>query len=112
MNKLKNKIPQPGEPGYEMWSERWPILYQYNDDFSKLGEVECIFTTVNYVTDNYQIGDKPIEERAYLLYGVGQDTNKVLTLEVNPFFVDPTHGDYRIREGSDFDLPVEKMGRY
>ena len=106
------RLPQPGEVGYEEWASRWPLLYQYNDDFSKLGEVECIFTTINYITDNYQIGDQPIGERAYLLYGVGQDTNKVLTLEENPFFVDPTHGDYRIREDSDFVLPVEQMGRY
>ena len=35
------------------------------------------------------------------------------TLEENPLFVNPTLGDYRIREGVDFpDIEFEKIGRY
>ena len=34
-------------------------------------------------------------------------------LTENPFFVDPTHGDYRLRDDADFmDIPVEQIGRY
>jgi len=31
----------------------------------------------------------------------------------NPLFVNPTFGDYRIREDADFaNIPYEKIGRY
>ena len=112
MKTLKNDVPKEGEPGYEIWSQNWPIFYQYHDDITKLGDPNCIFTTINYVTNNYQIGDKPISEAAYLKWGVGQETNKVISVNDNPLFVNPAKGDYRIKDGVDFDLPFEMMGRY
>ncbi len=39
--------------------------------------------------------------------------NRFFTLKENPIFVNPTKGDYRIREGVDFpDIEFEKIGRY
>jgi len=105
------KLPQPGEQGYDIWFARWPHLYSLHDDFSKLGEYECIFTTVNFVENNYQIGDKPIEEPAYLLYGVGHETNKVISIDENPFFKNPAKGDYSI-VGNAIDIPFNEMGQY
>ena len=41
------------------------------------------------------------------------EDNVSYTLEENPIFVNPTLGDYRIREGADFpDIEFEKIGRY
>jgi hypothetical protein len=35
------------------------------------------------------------------------------TMKENPFFVNPSIGDYRIREDADFlKIPYEKIGRY
>ncbi len=112
ITELATLIPQPGDAEYELWKSKWPLLYAYNTDISRLGETECFFTTVNYVSDNYQIGDKPISERSYLLYGVGAETNRVIGLDENPFFADPTHGDYTIVGRDDIDLPISEMGRY
>ncbi|MBR3991895.1 MAG: hypothetical protein IKI91_07135, partial [Clostridia bacterium] len=41
------------------------------------------------------------------------EDNVSYTLEENPIFVNPTLGDYRIRDGVDFpDIEFEKIGRY
>ena len=45
-------------------------------------------------------------------YGEVYD-NLELTEEENPFFINPTRGDYRMREDADFfHIPFEEMGRY
>ena len=45
-------------------------------------------------------------------YGEVYD-NTVFTEEENPLFVNPTIGDYRIRDDVDFpDIEFEKIGRY
>ena len=45
-------------------------------------------------------------------YGEVYD-NTVFTEEENPLFVNPTRGDYRIKDGADFfRVPFEEMGRY
>ncbi len=113
MKTLVNDIPHEGHEGYEEWKERWPILYRYNDDFANLGDPDCLFTTINYVYDNYLIGDEEIKEDAYVRFTPEENkkSQKYLDLDDNPFFKDPTHGDYTI-VGSDFVLPVAEMGRY
>ena len=41
------------------------------------------------------------------------EESKVISTSENPYFVDPTHGDYSLREDADFiDIPYEKIGRY
>ena len=41
------------------------------------------------------------------------ENNVMYSLDENPLFVNPSIGDYRIREGVDFyDIPYEKIGRY
>ncbi len=112
VTELATLIPQAGDAEYDTWRAKWPLLYTYHTDISKLGEIECYWTTVNYVSDNYQIGDRPISERSYLLYGVGAETNKVIGLDENPIFADPTHGDYTIVGDTDIALPISEMGRY
>ncbi len=106
------KLPKEGAPGYDLWRERFPLLYSYNDDISKIGETECIFTTVIYYDNNYIFGDDEIAAEAYVKFGKGTETTKYYDLDENPLFRDPTHGDYRLVDESLIDLPVEKMGRY
>lgn len=107
-----DKLPQEGAPGYEMWKERFPLLYSYNDDVTKIGEKECIFTTVIYYDNNYIFGDDEITAEAYVMFGVGTETTKYYGIDENPIFNDPTHGDYTLKDKSVIDLPIEKMGRY
>ncbi len=100
--------PEEGEEGYELWLERWPILYRYNFDITKEGELDCMYTMVNYIKNNAIIGPEftepehdPESGSAAARYGVFEG-NKNYSLDENPFFVDPTHGDYRMREDADF----------
>ncbi|MBR5633435.1 MAG: right-handed parallel beta-helix repeat-containing protein, partial [Clostridia bacterium] len=107
------KVPKEGEQGYDQWKTRWPILYKYHDDITKLGEVECVYTTVNYIENNCIIDNKEITEDAYLKYGVGKGTNDAIPNTQNPFFADPTHGDYSITDTTKFpDNHFDKIGRY
>ena len=107
------KVPKEGEQGYDQWKSRWPILYKYHDDITKLGEVECVYTTINYIENNCIIDNKDITEDAYLMFGVGKGTNDAIPNTVNPFFADPTHGDYSITDTTKFpDNHFDKIGRY
>ena len=107
------KIPKEGEPGYELWRTKWPILYKYHDDITKLGEPECVYTTVNYIENNCIVDNKDIDEEAYVMFGVGKGTNDIVSKDTNPFFADPTHGDYSITDTSKFaDNHFAKIGRY
>ena len=88
-------------------------MYAYNIDPSKVGEVECLFTTVHYLKNNYSFGNHPggfgeVGDKFGVL-----ENNLSFDLDENPIFVDPTHGDYSIREGVDFlDNHFYKIGRY
>lgn len=107
-----DKVPQEGSPGYALWREKFPKLYEYNDDVSKIGETDCIFTTSIYYDNNYLFGAREITAEAYVEYGVGTETTKYFDLDENPLFKDPTHGDYTLKDESLIDLPVSEMGRY
>ena len=110
---LMNNLVKEGEDGYDLWKERWPIMYAYNIDPSKVGEVECLFTTVHYLKNNYSFGNHPggfgeVGDKFGVL-----ENNLSFDLDENPIFTDPTHGDYSIREGVDFlDNQFYKIGRY
>ena len=98
-NKLAG-VPQPGSAGYETWSTRWPILYQYNYDLSSVGEYESIYTTVNTIKRNKLFRSKADFGSICELFGIVED-NEEHELSDNPYFADPTHGDYTIVNGKD-----------
>ena len=107
-DRFMNNKPKVDEPGYEIWKVRWPILYTYNTNMKNLGDPECLFTIINYVRNNVTIGSEvKLNE-----YNVNEN-NKSYTIDDNPIFVDPTNGDYSIREDSDFfKIPYDQIGRY
>ena len=109
--------PEEGEEGYELWKERWPILYRYNLDISKEGELDCSYTMVNYIKNNAIIGSEftepernPESNSAAERYGVFEG-NKNYSIDENPFFNDPTHGDYSFKDGVSFgNIDFTKIG--
>ncbi len=109
--------PEEGEEGYELWKERWPILYRYNLDISKEGEPDCAYTMVNYIKNNAIIGSEftepeknPESGSSAERYGVFEG-NKNYSIDENPFFNDPTHGDYSFKDGVSFgNIDFTKMG--
>ena len=109
-----NNIVKEGDEGYALWKDRWPIMYSYNIDPSKLGDVECLFTPIQYIRNEYFFDDKAPQGFSdwQLEYGVIEDI-RYFPLDENPIFTDPTHGDYSIREGADIlDNHFYEIGRY
>jgi len=107
-----NSKPQKGDPNYEKWYERWPELYDFNIDPEKVGDIDCLFTTVTYLKNNAGFGVKINEASLIQKFGVDEN-NRIFSLDENPYFVNPAVGDYRVLDGADFfKIPYEKIGRY
>ena len=90
--------PEEGEAGYELWRDRWPIIYDYNFDRESVGDFNSFFSTINYVKRNKLIGSNDDFGEIYELFGV-RENNEEFALDENPYFADPTHGDYSIVSG-------------
>ncbi len=105
--------PKEGSEYYELWYSRWPDMYDFSIDPADVGDVNCLFTTVMYLENNVMFNDGTIDV-GEMVEKFGVDKNNVgYKLDENPFFVNPSIGDYSIREGADFaDIHFEKIGRY
>ena len=100
--------------------ELWPEILPVHLDFSRLEEPEFALNPVNTVENNVGIW-ADIGKDNTSFYGNDEFIDKYCTYENNVFyttdenrlFVNPTEGDYRIREGADFpDIRFEDIGRY
>ena len=114
---LVNDWNRPGEdsPWYEKWYERWPVLYLYTTDPESVGDYYSFFTITNKIKNNKVFGMQYIGGLGVFLYDqfADKENNETFAMDENPFFVDPTFGDYRIREDSGFpDIYFEQAGRY
>ena len=73
---------------------------------------ESFFCPWDSIHNNALIGSRFTVLEDIVKYGEVYD-NEFLTESDNPYFVNPTVGDYRLRDGVDFfSIPFEKMGRY
>lgn len=110
-NMSKNK-PMPGDPMYNEWYSRWPELYDFNVDPDKVGDPNCLFTPVTFLSNNASFGDPLHRSDLITEFCVGEN-NVDYKDSVNPIFVNPSIGDYRIRDDAGFfKIPYEKIGRY
>ena len=110
-----SRKPNPGEPGYELWYDRWEVMYKYNFDKESVGDFYSFYSTINYVKRNKFIGSEGNFGEIYDKFGVKED-NEEFALDENPYFADPTHGDYTIvKNADDFDsryiFDASKVGR-
>ncbi|MBR5632751.1 MAG: right-handed parallel beta-helix repeat-containing protein, partial [Clostridia bacterium] len=107
-------LPKEGSEYYEAWKARWPEMFSYSFDPADIDDPKCIFHTVHYVTDNAIFNAK--KEMNYGIYYemfAVKDGTVAYGLDENPFFADPTHGDYTITDTSKFaDNHFDKIGRY
>jgi hypothetical protein len=92
--------PEEGERGYDVWKSRWPILYEYNMDMASAGEFNSFYSTINYVKNNKFIGSRDDFGKYYDLFGV-KENNEKFEITENPYFADPTHGDYTVVKGEE-----------
>ena len=96
-------------------TEYWPGLFEITTDLSRWEEREFCDNSSLVITGNRSFNEtarQPEFKEIFARYSTIGD-NIAYSFEDNPIFVNPTRGDYRIREGADFpDIEFEKIGRY
>jgi hypothetical protein len=110
-----HRKPEKGEPGYELWYDRWEVMYKYDFDKESVGDFYSFYSTINYVKRNKMFGSEEEFGEIYDKFGV-KEGNASYELTENRYFKDPTHGDYTIvNNASDFDsqyiFDFSKVGR-
>ena len=104
-------------PGYaEALESRRPGATGLIFDFSRAGEKGFFLAPTNYFTDNLfinQDGSVRIGLSGNAADYCTIEGNNACSFAENPVFVNPTLGDYRIRDGAEFpDIHFEEIGRY
>ena len=93
----------------------WPEYFEITMDLDRIGEAESFLNSSVVCTGNISIKKGEIfgnNEEINVRYSAFED-NTVFVPDENPIFVNPTIGDYRIRDGVDFpDIHFEEIGRY
>ena len=99
--------------------ERDPDLLAMSTDPADVGKPEFVLSPVNTVTGNVTMSPVPADSPVYkpqegMDRYVILENNRGLDLKENPFFVNPTLGDYRLANGVTGcpDVQFEKIGRY
>ncbi|MBR3991805.1 MAG: S-layer homology domain-containing protein [Clostridia bacterium] len=111
-NSYYNKRVNEGEEGYEIWKATFPSLYAFEPDIENPYVYTSIFCPWDSIHNNAVIDGNFRVLQEIIDYGEVYD-NMILTDDENPYFVDPTNGDYRLKDGVDFFyIPFEEMGRY
>ena len=99
----------------EKAGDRWDWFFSMTTDVTKWDTPEFCLNNSLIITGNREInatGAEPDYNEMIRRYSTIED-NVSYTSEENPLFVNPTIGDYRIRDGVDFpDIEFEKIGRY
>ena len=99
--------------------ERDPDLLAMSTDPADVGKPEFVLSPVNTVVGNVTMSPAPADSPVYkpqegMDRYVILENNRGLDLKENPFFVNPTLGDYRLADGVTGcpDVQFEKIGRY
>ena len=96
-------------------AEMWPGYFDITLDVTRWREPEYCSNNSLVITGNREvnkIGAQKEYSDLIKMFSVIED-NETYAVTENPLFVNPTRGDYRIREGVVFpDIEFEKIGRY
>ncbi len=102
-------------PGYrEALEERRPGASSFTFDFLDPEREDFAFAPVSLARGNVFFNDSgEVRIGSQSPEFTTLEDNRAFGLDENPFFVNPTIGDYRIKEGADCPyFPFEKIGRY
>ncbi|MBR3424268.1 MAG: right-handed parallel beta-helix repeat-containing protein, partial [Clostridia bacterium] len=101
------------KPGLKKeYFDRYPELSLLTVDLERVNDVNFVLCPRNYIKNNLFVTIHPESVNDERDYNVVEG-NEGVTYGENPIFVNPTLGDYRIREGVDFpDIRFESAGRY
>ena len=105
-------------PAYrETGGERWPDMLKIHFDTDNIDDPYFALNQTTLIKDNVYVSEFTEEElrtsRKYPAMYTTYENNAAYPFGENPIFVNPTLGDYRIRDGVDFPgIEFEKIGRY
>ncbi|MBQ1503281.1 MAG: S-layer homology domain-containing protein, partial [Clostridia bacterium] len=91
---------------YDYYMKKGPWIFDYHFDFDNRDDPNFILNPVSRVTGNVGIWWELTEDTScfatddYVKRFCTYEDNKVYSMEENPMFVNPTVGDYRIRDGA------------
>ena len=105
----------PALKAYAM--DHWPEIFDLTTDPAEWDDPNFVLARNNTITGNRFIsksGKIAVPSSEYIVKYSTIEDNIGYTVEENPLFVNPTIGDYRIRDDvTDFpDIEFEKIGRY
>ena len=105
------------DPAYRaVIAERWPEMLNIHLDPDRIDDPYFANNPVTYIINNRYVNRNGVPgytERKYEAIYTTYEGEQACTFSENMIFVNPTAGDYRIREGVDFpDYHFELMGRY
>ena len=113
-------VSNPDSPRARVYRERWPDMFNVDINSDDPLDPNSWRAPNNTITGNVYFKYNA-ESGVDTMNHVEPDTAAVCTIEnnsfyntaENPIFVNPTLGDYRVRDGVDFpDIEFEKIGRY
>ena len=94
----------------------WPEIFELTTDLEKWDDPSFVLARNETVVNNRFInvtGQIAVPTSEYVVKYSTIEGNVGYTLGENPFFVNPSRGDYRLKDGVDFpDIQFEKIGRY
>ncbi len=111
----------------EIWAQHFPTLAKCKyDKYEPMASIKddidfIINSSYNEAYNNHSFTTDKGLKSEYLTsfsdnvrkHATKIEENKKYTLDENPYFVDPTHGDYSIKDGAGIlDIQFEKIGRY
>ncbi|MBR4933192.1 MAG: right-handed parallel beta-helix repeat-containing protein, partial [Clostridia bacterium] len=115
---FKGNLPAKDSENGKKWFELWPDLYDIlaiteNADDPDFYKTTALYSKpANVCHNNYVFGGEHYFDDLWVQYSDNKN-NPELPLTENPFFADPTHGDYSITDTSKFaDNNYAKIGRY
>ena len=95
---------------------QWQEIFDLTTDLDKWDDPNFVLARNETVTNNRFINwDAKIyvPTNEYVVRYSTIEGNVGYTLDENPFFVNPSRGDYRLKDGVDFpDIRFEEIGRY
>ncbi len=112
-----DRIPDENTPAGQIWKAKWPDLYDIvaicknpSIDVTKLG---LYSKDLNECYNNYHFDEASSSFSDNWEKLSRHENNLEFPADENPFFADPTHGDYSIADTSKFaDNHFDMIGRY
>jgi hypothetical protein len=94
----------------------WPEIFELTTDLEKWDDPSFVLARNETIVNNRFInlnGQIAVPTSEYVVKYSTIEGNVGYTVDENPFFVNPSRGDYRIRDGVDFpDIHFEDIGRH